>query len=321
MSLLKILILGSQNTGKTSFIKKLTTNNFCDSYLPTNELELSKKVFENDGISYDINISEIPYSFKSNTEEFDKLLEDYIGIIIFFDINNNETVENTLKIKEEIEKIESPNLEDGKILTFLIESKCDLLEDNQYEKEKEKIDKFIEKYKFNGGFLVSSKNGKNINESFEFIILEIIKKMKKEEDEYSISLESQDKIEIDKIEISVNDKDDNIITLSFVEYDRYSDEFEYEYEIDLKKLKKEYSIFELVKDANEFIDIFNLLKERNKVKINLYLKEIVIQVSALFYSIYGDEEELTFELIYKELNPEDLPKRLFNILCEEIELN
>lgn len=319
MTLLKILILGSQNTGKTSFIKKWTTNNFCDSYLPTNELELSKKVFENDGISYDINISEIPYSFKSNTEEFDKLLEDYIGIIIFFDINNNETVENTLKIKEEIEKIESPNLEDGKILTFLIESKCDLLEDNQYEKEKEKIDKFIEKYKFNGGFLVSSKNGKNINESFEFIILEIIKKMKKEKDEDSISLESKDNIEIK--DIFGLDKDDNIITLSLILDEGDSDKVEYECEIDLKKLKEEYYIFEFVKNAEEFVDIFYLLKDRNKVKINLYLKKIVIQVAALFYSIYGDEEEITFELIYQDLNPEDLPKKLLNILCEEVELN
>ena len=317
MTLLKILILGSQNTGKTSFIKKWTTNNFCDSYLPTNELELSKKVFENDGISYDINISEIPYSFKSNTEEFDKLLEDYIGIIIFFDINNNETVENTLKIKEEIEKIESPNLEDGKILTFLIESKCDLLDDNQYEKEKEKIDKFIEKYKFNGGFLVSSKNGKNINESFEFIILEIIKKMKKEKDEDSISLESKDNIEIK--DIFGLDKDDNIITLSLILDEGDSDKVEYEFEIDLKKLKEEYYIFEFVKNAEEFVDIFYLLKDRNKVKINLYLKKIVIQVAALFYSIYGDEEEITFELIYQDLNPEDLPKKLLNILCEKIE--
>ena len=319
MSLLKILILGSQNTGKTSFIKKLTTNNFCDSYLPTNELELSKKVFENDGISYDINISEIPYSFKNNKEEFDKLLKDYIGIIIFFDINNNETVENTLKIKEEIEKIESPNLEDGKILTFLIESKCDLLNDDQYEKEKEKIDKFIEKYKFNGGFLVSSKNGKNINESFEFIILEIIKKMKKEKDEDSISLESKDNIEIK--DIFGLDKDDNIITLSLILDEGDGGEVEYECEIDLTKLKEEYYIFEFVKNAEEFVDIFYLLKDRNKVKINLYLKKIVIQVAALFYSIYGDEEEITFELIYQDLNPEDLPKKLLNILCEEVELN
>ena len=319
MTLLKILILGSQNTGKTSFIKKWTTNNFCDSYLPTNELELSKKVFENDGISYDINISEIPYSFKSNTEEFDKLLEDYIGIIIFFDINNNETVENTLKIKEEIEKIESPNLEDGKILTFLIESKCDLLDDNQYEKEKEKIDKFIEKYKFNGGFLVSSKNGKNINESFEFIILEIIKKMKKEKGEDSISLESKDNIEIK--DIFGLDEDDNIITLSLILDEGDGGEVEYECEIDLTKLKEEYYIFEFVKNAEEFVDIFYLLKDRNKVKINLYLKKIVIQVAALFYSIYGDEEEITFELIYQDLNPEDLPKKLLNILCEEVELN
>ena len=194
-----------------------------------------------------------------------------------------------------------------------------MLNDDQYEKEKEKIDKFIEKYKFNGGFLVSSKNGKNINESFEFIILEIIKKMKKEKDEDSISLESKDNIEIK--DIFGLDKDDNIITLSLILDEGDSDKVEYECEIDLKKLKEEYYIFEFVKNAEEFVDIFYLLKDRNKVKINLYLKKIVIQVAALFYSIYGDEEEITFELIYQDLNPEDLPKKLLNILCEEVELN
>jgi hypothetical protein len=45
----------------------------------------------------------------------------------------------------------------------------------------------------------------------------------------------------------------------------------------------------------------NGLKKRNKIKINLYLKKVVVQVGIIYNSILGDEEEITFELISEDI--------------------
>ena len=56
------------------------------------------------------------------------------------------------------------------------------------------------------------------------------------------------------------------------------------------------------------------LKERNKIKINLYLKKVVVQVGFIFTSILGEEEEITFELISEDFKKKDLIEYLTKLL-------
>jgi len=58
----------------------------------------------------------------------------------------------------------------------------------------------------------------------------------------------------------------------------------------------------------------NGLKKRNKIKINLYLKKVVVQVGIIFNSILGDEEEITFELISEDIKKKDLIEYLTKFL-------
>ena len=285
MNPITILVLGDNATGKTCYINKCTKNTYNDDYKPTNELELSNSTFEKDGISYNIQISEKPES-----KPFEDFSKYYDGFIFFSDI---KTREDTLKIKEKIEE---------NIPIFYIESKCDLLEEAEYEKRKEEIKNFTEKNEFNGGFLVSSMNGKNINESFKFIVFEIIKRVK----EKIKNLEAVKEIKI------INEKD----MIKIYTYKNEGDKKNnlYECKIDIKQLKEEYDFLEPLIDAYDFVEIVENLKVQNRVKINLYFKKIVIQIGILIYSIYGDKEEVTFDLIHEDLNPEELSKKLIEKL-------
>ena len=65
--------------------------------------------------------------------------------------------------------------EDGKIPTVLIQNKVDLLPPEEQDNIDE-LKEFSEKNGFNGCFKTSAKTGKNIAESMEFLIKEIIQK-------------------------------------------------------------------------------------------------------------------------------------------------
>ena len=66
--------------------------------------------------------------------------------------------------------------DDGKIPSILVENKSDLLSPEE-EQNMQKLKKYSEDLKFNGCFRASAKTGKNISESMEFLIIEIIKRM------------------------------------------------------------------------------------------------------------------------------------------------
>lgn len=284
----KLLVLGSQGSGKSSYIKRCTENSYNEDYQPTNELKESNITSELDNISYNIQISEKP-----NSEPFENFFKDYDGFIIFSDL---KTKENALELKEKIGR---------KYSVFFIESKCDLLEEKKYEKEKDKVKNFTEENDFNGGFLVSSKTGKNINESFQFIVKELIDRVRQKKEAE---------------EIKIDNEKDIINIYTYKNEGNQCDEL-YQCKVNINELKEDYDILESIIDARNFVELVNMKKEINDLKINFYLKKVVIQISILFFDLLGDKEELTFELVHKDLNPEDLPKILIEKLIEEKELN
>ncbi len=66
--------------------------------------------------------------------------------------------------------------DDGKIPAILVDNKCDLLSPED-EENQQNLKKHSEELGFNGCFRTSAKTGKNIAESMQFLIIEIIKRM------------------------------------------------------------------------------------------------------------------------------------------------
>ena len=66
--------------------------------------------------------------------------------------------------------------EDGNIPSIIVQNKMDLLPEGEQD-DIEELQKFSEENGFNGCFRTSAKTGKNIAESMEFLIKEVIKKL------------------------------------------------------------------------------------------------------------------------------------------------
>ena len=121
-------------------------------------------------------------------------------------------------------------------------------------------------------------------------------------------------------EIKINNEKDIINIYTYKNEGNQSDDL-YQCKVNINELKEDYDILEPIIDARNFVKLVNMKKEINDLKINFYLKKVVIQISVLFFDLYGGKEELTFELVHKDLNPEDLPIKLLEKLIEEKELN
>ena len=89
---LKIIVVGSSGTGKTSYVAKWTKNIFNESYKPTIVSEFGFKVFEQKGKLYRIQLWDLAGQDKNSniTKIFAK---DSHGCIILSDATKPETLE------------------------------------------------------------------------------------------------------------------------------------------------------------------------------------------------------------------------------------
>ena len=219
-----------------------------------------------------------------------------------------------------------------------MESKSDLLKKNEnYEEE---IKKFAEKNGFDGGFTVSSKEGININESFEFLMNTIIERMElmlkkgincfiKENNFLTLEpkkLEGNEKIgefvckDLGEKLLVINGKwEDNDLLELYIINDEDGENNKYSCEINIKKIKKKYEILKPIKGVKDFIDILKELNHKSKIKIKFYLKKIMIQIGIIFITLIGDEEEINFNLICENTEKENLIKYLINEIIKEKE--
>ena len=329
---LKIIVTGNSQTGKTSFVNKYTKNIFNDSYKPIVVSEFGFKIYQKDNKLYRLHI----WNFNGQDENgivTKTFAKDAHGCIILSDATNIKTRKDTLKWKKSVDEV-AKFLDGGKLPCILVESKSDILKGNinKYYFE-EKIKKFAKENGFDDGFLGSSKTGKNIIESFDFLIGKIIERMELMQskgfdvfktrresldselqiDEFEESEESDEKEEkeekeivfgdiklIDLQDITIYDSAEGEIEI-YINIDEENKLKKYSYEQKFKELKKQYKILNNIKNAKIFSDILNGLKKRNKIKINLYLKKVVVQVGIIFTSILGDEEEITFELVIENI--------------------
>ena len=89
---LKIIVVGSSGTGKTSFVNKWTKNMFSDNYKATVVSEFGFKIFEHDGKLYRIQLWDLAGQDKNST--ITKIFaKDAHGCIYLSDCTKIETRE------------------------------------------------------------------------------------------------------------------------------------------------------------------------------------------------------------------------------------
>ena len=87
---LKIIVIGTSGTGKTSFVNKWTKNIFSDTYKATIVSEFGFKIFEQDGKLYRIQLWDLAGQDKNAmvTKIFAK---DAHGCVVMADATNAQT--------------------------------------------------------------------------------------------------------------------------------------------------------------------------------------------------------------------------------------
>jgi small GTP-binding protein len=118
--LVKILILGDSNVGKTNFLLRYTENNFVENYITTIGFDYKSSIaeIENKKIKLQIWDTAGQERFMSVTRN---LLIKVQGIIVMYDITSLKSFENTEKWISSIKENANNN-----IPIMIIGNKCDL---------------------------------------------------------------------------------------------------------------------------------------------------------------------------------------------------
>lgn len=175
---LKIIVIGTSGTGKTSFVNKWTKNIFNEAYKATIVSEFGFKIFENEGKLYRIQLWDLAGQDKNAT--ITKIFaKDAHGCVVLSDATNKATLEETIKWKKSVDD-SSTFIDGGQIPCILIQNKIDLIEDqSKVEEIKQRMTTFCEKNNFVNGFVTSVKEGINVDESMKYLIDLIVDRLEK----------------------------------------------------------------------------------------------------------------------------------------------
>ena len=179
---LKVIIVGDMATGKTSIIKRYLYDKFDNNKNSTIAPELKTKIIKINGINYNINFWDIPAQDR-NAFILGAFVRDSNGIIYCCDVGNKKSMENLKKWEEALKSKE--NIDD--ITKIVIENKCDLKgNESQYNDNSSALRSISNELECSNFFRTSASNGYFVKTSIEYLINEIIKKIKIEDiEEYN----------------------------------------------------------------------------------------------------------------------------------------
>ena len=184
----KILTIGESGVGKTCILRRFVENKFIKNHLATIGIDFRTKVINVYGRDVKLKIWDT-----AGQERYHNITSQVYkgsdGIILIYDVGEEETF---IKIKDWIEQIKS-NISEEEISLILVGNKCDITERRiSKEKGKEMADSLKINY-----YETSALNGTGINEAFEGLAKEILKK-RKTNSERTISLVSSNEKKIEK---------------------------------------------------------------------------------------------------------------------------
>ena len=168
---LKIIIVGDSGTGKTSFVNRYILNKFVDNYQATIATQFSSKILQINDITYRLQFWDIAGQDR-NVATTNIFCKNANGIVLCSEINDKETLKNTVIWKKSIEQ----NIDVTNVPMIIIQNKCDLLgNESEYDKDIQELKEFGKKNGVVNSFRTSALNGYGIKESMDFLINEIIK--------------------------------------------------------------------------------------------------------------------------------------------------
>ena len=173
---LKILVIGSSGTGKTSFVQRWTKGQFNDYHKPTIVSEFGFKIYEYKGNKYRIQLWDIGGQDKSPSMA--KIFaRDSHGCLVLSDCTKPESFQDTLDWKNIMNK-ESVFVDGEKLPFVLVQNKIDLIEEKKDLDEIEnKTKELSEQNEFVKYYLTSVKENVNVEETVNYLIGNIIDRL------------------------------------------------------------------------------------------------------------------------------------------------
>ncbi len=160
-NIIKLLVIGSPNVGKSNFIFGFTENEFSDNHQATIGMELKTKNILINNKTYKIQIWDT-----SGEEKFKNISRNYFlrvqGILLMFDLTNHKSFEDLDKLIKNIMNIRD------KIPLIIIGNKCDL--ENEIVIKDEEVKKFADE---NDAMYI--KTSAKLNKNIEYSIITFVK--------------------------------------------------------------------------------------------------------------------------------------------------
>ena len=176
----KILVLGEIAAGKTCLIIRYTNGNFKEDSISTIGVDVKSKDVTVNKVKYKLNIWDT-----AGQEKFYSIGKTYYngvnGIVIAFDLSEEGAIK---KLNGWLSKLEE-NIDSTVIPIVIAGTKCDL-KNIQIKKEAINVIASLHKSKY---FETSAKNNINVDEAFQYLAEEIIRRKREdnEEDNNTIS--------------------------------------------------------------------------------------------------------------------------------------
>ena len=172
---IKIVILGSSGTGKTSFCNLWINNTFSEEYKATVMSEFSFKMYSYKGNYYKVQIWDLAGQDK-NIYTSKVFTKGSHGCLILYDTQDKKSFENTIKWKKSID--ENATFIDGTPLPIvLVQNKIDLVDAEVLEGDEEELKKFVDENGFLTFTRTSCKNNQNVNETMDFLLANVIDRL------------------------------------------------------------------------------------------------------------------------------------------------
>ena len=202
------IIIGNSGSGKTSFCNRWIKGTFSEKYKATILTDFSEKIHTYNNKEYKISLWDLAGQDR-NIQTTKILTKNALCCLVFCDITNIKTRNDTLKWKCSVDENSTFLNTENKIPCFLIENKIDLVDENTVKNISE-LSEFSQKNNFSGFYRTSAKTGENVDFIMNSIIGFAINKLeelsknieKKEQRNSSFELNS------DKIK-NKNDKNKN----------------------------------------------------------------------------------------------------------------
>ena len=191
---IKIVILGSSGTGKTSFCNLWVYNTFSEEYKATVMSEFSFKMYNYKGNYYKVQIWDLAGQDK-NIYTSKVFTKGSHGCLILYDSQDKNSFENTIKWKKSID--DNTTLIDGSPLPIvLVQNKIDLVEPDKIENDQEELKKFVDENGFLTYTRTSCKNNQNVNETMDILLGNVIDRLEEYHKKENIPIDNDKRTSI-----------------------------------------------------------------------------------------------------------------------------